>query len=57
MGYAGVQDVSLDPGLEVGYGTAGALRNLAKALAMGFRLNMRIVVGEHDKVSQMYSIC
>lgn len=36
-GYAGVQDASLGPGLEVGYGTAGALRNLARALDIGIR--------------------
>ena len=53
MDYADVQDVSLDPGLEVEYGTAGALRNLSRTLDMGFRLNLRIVVEEHDKISQM----
>ena len=57
VGYAGVQDISLDSDLEVGYGTAWALRNLARALDMGFRLNLRIGVGEQDKVSQMDSVC
>lgn len=57
MGYAGVQHISLDPGLEVGYGTAGALRNLTRTLYTGFRLNLRIGVGEQDKVSQMDSVC